>query len=223
MKRLLPLVLMAVVCFATGWVCAQIKAIRRFERFEAYRDEQQESKVKFLREQIFDPVYFQKDGMPLDQESALKEFRPSKESSVSLSYVGGMGAEDRGIMVTGSGAVTFSVSGVSQEQTPLEPSRCGEFFRRVIGSGLATYSEGVVELKRSLQDLNEIRSVTDAPTTRFHIRIPELQIDHEFEIYTPEIQLRNYPDIVEYQSAVAIAAEMNGFVPDERRRPTGKK
>ena len=58
-------------------------------------------------------------------------------------------------------------------------------------------------------------SVTDSPTTRFHIQIPELRIDHEFEIYTPDVELENFPDIVEYRSAVAIAAEMNGFVPEE--------
>ena len=58
MKRLLPLALVAVVCFATGWICACNRANKRIERVTAYRDEQQESQVKFLREQIFDPVYF---------------------------------------------------------------------------------------------------------------------------------------------------------------------
>jgi hypothetical protein len=149
----------------------------------------------------------------MNPEDGLKKFEPFREDSVTLSHVGGMGGMDRHIKITGDGAVTVSDSSGTKQVATLTKADCADFFRKVIASGLACYSEGVVELKRDLAYPEKMRSVTCAGMTDFRIVVPGLKVDREFSIYVPEVEQWNYPDIIEYRSAVELEKEMLGFVP----------
>jgi hypothetical protein len=201
--------------FIAGWLVSRADAMRMVKASIAIVETQHADEVKGLRERASVP-YFDYDGpddQPVDQDLALRNFEPSPDDSVTLSQTGGMGGIDRHIKVSADGSITISDGSGTRQATILSKASCRDFFRKVLASRLACYSEEVVELKRDLAYPGTMHNVTCAVTTRFRILIPELKVDREFSIYVPEVQLKNYPDIIEYRSAAEIEKEIHSFVP----------
>jgi hypothetical protein len=153
------------------------------------------------------------DGKWVDDTTGLKNFRPDSGDSVTWSKVGSSTEPDRHIKVSGDGTVTVSDNTGSREVATLPEAKCSDFFKKVISGGLASYSDEAVTLKMLLQPSEDITNVCFAPTTRVRIVIRSLKVDREFEIYVPEVLSKDYPDIIEYRSAVEIEKEILGFVP----------
>ena len=86
---------------------------------------------------------------------------------------------------------------------------------RVITSGLLNYSDGIGEIKQDLARPDSMSYVTDMPVTEIRISVPELGIDKFISIYAPQVELRNYPDIVELQLVASLENEILSFVPDD--------
>jgi hypothetical protein len=201
------------ISFPAGWLASKWHSARLMAARIASIEAGIASEVKDLRERAFVPLFTEPDGQWMSPEAGVKKFEPSHEDSVTLSHVGGMGGLDRHIKVSGDGSVTVSDSAATKQVATLTKSDCTDFFRRVIANGLACYSEAAVELKRDLTYPERTRSTTCAGMTGYRIVVPRLKVDREFSIYVPDIELWNYPDIIEYRSAIALEKEILGFVP----------
>ncbi len=132
-----------------------------------------------------------------------------------MSYVGGYGVSDAHIRIQTNGVVMVTNNDVSREVVALDQARCSEFFMRVITSGLLNYSDEIIEIKQDLERPDSMSGVTDLPMTEIHVSIPELEIDKVISIYAPQVELRNYPDIVELQLVASLENEILSFVPDD--------
>lgn len=184
----------------------------------AMLEKKQHDDVKQLLEYPFVPLLKGVDGWQMRDEAGLKNFHPSREDSVTWSFVGGIGTEDRHVEISGDGAVTVFDTAEVKQVTFLDEAQCSDFFRKVI-AGLAGFSEEAVELKcdlalkLGLMDLQFLSSSSDATTRDIRISIPQLGVNREFSMREPEIELKTYPDIIEYRSAVEIEKEIQGFIP----------
>ena len=203
------------ISFPAGWILSKFTSRKSTAAWIASIEAKHEADVKDLRGRAFVPYFdgVQPDGMPVDQDLALRTFEPATEDSVTLSHVGGMGGMDRHIKVSGDGSVTVSDGSGTKQVAILSKTDCADFFRKVLASGLACYSEQAIELKRDLAYPERTRHVTCASDTCFRILVPRLKVSLEFSIYVPEIEQWNYPDIIEYRSAVEIEKEILSFVP----------
>ncbi|MCW1922272.1 hypothetical protein OKA05_06885 [Luteolibacter arcticus] len=199
--------------FMAGWIVSRVGAMRMVKAQTAAVEAQHADKVKELREYASVPMFTGPDGDWVSPEAGLKKFEPSPEDSVTLSHTGGLGGIDRHIKITGDGAVTVSDSSGTKQVNTLSKAACADYFRKVISSGLAGYSEEAVQLKRDLAYPETTRHVTCAGDTRFRVLVPQLKVNRDFSICLPEIESQNFPDIIEYRSAVEIEKEILGLVP----------
>ena len=203
--------------FIAGWVLSRLGGMKMVEAGIAAAEAQHEDEVKDLREQAFVPYFNQvgPDGLPVDQGVALRYFLPNSEDSVTFSKidVGLNPRPDQYIKIEGSGAITLSDSAGTRQVATLGEARCAEFFRKVISSGLAGYSEEAVQLKQMLRRFDSASHVCFAPTTRIRIVIGELKVNREFDLYVPDVLSRDFPDIIEYRAAVEIEKEILSFIP----------
>lgn len=85
---------------------------------------------------------------------------------------------------------------------------------QVITSGLLNCSDAVIEIKRDLAQPDSTMHRYDAPNTEFHIQIPELDVDKRIAIEA-QVELRNFPDIIEYQLAASLEKEILSFIPKD--------
>jgi hypothetical protein len=201
--------------FPAGWILSKVDSERSIAARIAAIEARHADEVKDHREYAFGPYFdhLGPDGRPVDQDVALRDFRPTSEDSVTWSHIGGLGGIDRHIKVSGDGTVAVSDAAGTSKVATLTEVRCSDFFRKVISSGLAGYSDEAVFLKIMLQQPNELSCITCGSTTRVRIVIQELKVDREFDLYLPEVESKNYPDIIEYRSAVEIEKEIQSFAP----------
>jgi len=203
--------------FIAGWTVSRVRTMKTIGTRVAALEAAQADEVKWLRELPSVPYFGRMgpDGRPVDEEVALRDFRPASEDSVMVSTIefGRTPGPGQYVKVTGNGTVTLSDSAGTRQVATLTEARCAEFFRKVISSGLAGYSEEAVDLKQMLQRSDGNTNVCFAPSTRIRIVIQELKVDREFDLYAPEVLASDYPDIIEYRSAVEIEKEIRGFVP----------
>ena len=199
--------------FPAGWVLSKVSSERvmtaRISAVEARHADQ----VKTLREIPSLPSFTGPDGKWVDETTGLKSFRPTSEDSVTWSKIRNPFGPDQEIKVSGDGAVTVSDATGTRQVATLSEARCSDFFKKVISGGLANYSDEAVCLKMLLQEPESDTRGCFAPTTRVRIVIQELKVDRKFEIYDPEVESKNYPDIIEYRSAVEMEKEIQSFAP----------
>jgi len=201
------------ISFPAGWVLSKFDSRKSAMAMIASIEASHADTVKDLRERPSIPLFTEPDGQWMDQEDGLKKFEPSGEDSITLTQGSGLGFGGRVIEVCGNGVVTVSDSSGTKQVATLSKADCADFFRKVIANGLAGYSEEAVQLKRDLAYPETTYGRTCAGDTGFRISIPSLEVDREFSIHVPEIEVKNYPDIIEYRSAEEIEKEILGFVP----------
>lgn len=215
MKRPLLIVALTFVSFTLGWVGACLRVQHQASERLADLEDQQAKSIADIRQRIYGPNSFHQKGISPQDDARLEQFDPLRsKGAITLSYVGGLGDADIHLTIQADGKILVTDHGTSREAGRLDQERCANFFTRVITSGLQNYSDDVIEIKRDLAHPNSMAGRNDAPSTEFHIRIPELEIDKRFSL-DPEIELRNFPDIIEYQRAAALQKEILSFIPKE--------
>ena len=70
-----------------------------------------------------------------------------------------------------------------------------------------------MQLKQMLRLSDGSTNVCFAPTTRIRIVIQELKVNREFDLYAPDALSKDFPDIIEYRSAVEVEKEIRSFAP----------
>lgn len=203
------------VFFVLGWmsVCFRVQrsADERIRRAEA----EHAGEVARIRQQIYGANFFHQKGISPEDDARLERFDPTtSKGSIAISYIGGLGGADAHIQINADGSVFVIHHGVSRKVRSLDQSRCAEFFRRVLTSGILNYSDEIVELKLDLTNPNPGGGVMDAPMTEFRISVPELNIDKKFAICSPQSELRHCPDMIEFRLVVALEEEVHSFVPE---------
>jgi len=215
MKRILPTIALMGVSFAFGWTGACIRVQQQASERLARLEEAQSASIATIRQRIYGPDFSHKRGISSKDDVRLGGFDPiASKGAVTLSYIGGMGDADCHLEIQTNGKVLITDHEVSREVTRLDPQRCAEFFRRVITNGILNYSDDVIEIKRDLAHPSSISGRLDAPSTEFHIRVPELEIDKRFGV-DAEIEARNFPDIIEYQQAAGLQKEILDLIPKD--------
>ena len=51
--------------------------------------------------------------------------------------------------------------------------------------------------------------------TEIHLSVPELEVEKRISIYAPQVELENYPDIIDYQLVVQMTKELRELIPKE--------
>ena len=215
MKRTFLIIALTLVSFALGWIGACFLAQHRASERLARLENQQAKSIADIRQRIYGPNSFHQKGISLQDDARLEQFDPlGSKGFITVSYVGGIGDADMHLTIQADGKIFVRDHGTSREAGRLEQERCADYFKRVITSGILNYSDDVIELKRDLLQPISRSGLVDAPSTEFHIRVPELEIDKRFSL-DPETELRTFPDIIEYQRAAALQKEIRGFIPKE--------
>lgn len=220
MKRVVWIAAIVLLGFVLGWLAAcvviQRQATERLATLENEWKDRWTKEAKSLRQEIYGPNYFHDPETFPEIQAKLTAYTPSgSEEVMTLSYVGGLGGSDTHLGLNGNGELWVDRHGERQLITTLSRERCEAFFRRILTSGILNYSEGVVELKRDLLAPEVGHGVTCSPTTGIRISIPGLEVEKEISIYTPQVELENYPDIVEYQLIAQFENELIALVPKD--------
>ena len=162
------------------------------------------SSMRAIRKEIYGPNYFHRKGISHEDDRRLEQFNSAgSKGSITMSYVGGIGGADTHLQIQADGSILAIDHGVSRKVCTLDQGRCSDFFKRVITSGLLNCSDEVIEIKRDLTHPHSMTSRFDAPSTEFRIFVPELDADKRIAL-DAEIELRNFPDIIEYQLVAAL-------------------
>lgn len=181
----------------------------------AYMGEQQAEAIAKVRQRIYGSNYFHQKGISPEDDRRLEQFKPSdSKGSIIMSYVGGLGGADVQLQVHADGGIFVIDHGVARNVATLDQARCATFFRRVITSGLLNFSDEVIEIKRDLARPDSTTLQYDAPSTEFRIHIPELDVDKRIAIEA-QVELLNFPDIIEYQLAASLEKEILSFIPKD--------
>ena len=180
-------------------------------------EERQADSIASIRQEIYGPNYFHRKGISQEDDRRLEQFNPAdSKGSITMSYVGGIGGADTHLQIQADGSILAIEHGVSRKVCTLDQGRCSDFFKRVITSGLLNCSDEVIEIKRDLAHPHSMTWRFDAPSTEFRIFVPELDADKRIAL-DAEIELRNYPDIIEYQLVAALEKEILSFIPKNDR------
>jgi hypothetical protein len=191
----------------------QHQATERMARME----ERQADSIASIRQGIYGPNYFHRKGISQEDDRRLEQFDPAgSKGSITISYVGGIGGADNHFQIQADGSILAIDHGVSRKVWTLDQGRCSDFFKRVITSGLLNCSDEVIGIKRDLAHPDSMTSRFDAPSTEFRIFVPELDTDKRIAL-DAQIELRNFPDIIEYQLVAALEKEILSFVPKDDR------
>ena len=178
-------------------------------------EDRQADSIVSIRQRIYGSNYFHTKGISQESDMRLEGFDPAgSKGSITMSYVGGLGGADTHLQIQAYGNIFVIDHGVSRKANTLDQGRCADFFRRVITSGLLNYSDEVIEIKRDLARPHSMTYRSDAPATKFRIRVPELDADKEFAA-DAEVELRNFPDIIEYQLVTSLEKDILSFIPKD--------
>lgn len=173
-----------------------------------------------MRRQILGENPYHKPGVDRDADAKLAAYDPANSSgSITLSYVGGYREHSDGphYCLTGNGEISVEREGKRQLVGKLEPDACRAFFLKVLRSGLLNYSEDLVGAKMALARPMPESGVTCAATTNIRISVPELGVEKRIAVYTPEIELKNYPDIIEFKIITELEKAILELVPEKQR------
>ena len=170
----------------------------------ARNDEIWQNKIAEIRQRVYvsDPI----------QPSTT--FDPAKSGGlIGLSYVGGFGSADRTLELHGDGQLKAEIGGEVRLLTTLPHEQRVTFFRDVLSSGIFGCSEEVIGLKRDLLLPQNWRQVTDRPTTRILISVPGMRPKLDISVYAPDVELDNFPDIIELKIITRLQDDLLGLVP----------
>lgn len=195
------------VVFLAGWSTASIFAQKQCAHRIRLRSEevrknmgQQEKRIKLIGRKIYGDREFSRDEANLTINNKQKNFIPSNpDESVSLEYLGGMNGTDRHWILTGDGNLFSEVGGKREFLANVSSDIRDHIFHSVIDSGILNFPEGVLSLKKDILRPDNISGATDFPMTKIRIHIPELDIDKNIIVGSPEIEQRDYPDIIEFR------------------------
>jgi hypothetical protein len=216
MKYKKIVVFTALLGFFFGWICACIFLQRQFSQRQLRLQKQlredtlqYSNNVKSLRQKIYgNNKYHREDASPETKE-LLSNFAASTDVEyISLAYLGGLGSLDNRLTLYGNGCLYKVVSGKHQLISNIPRDRCNSFFHYVLTSGILNHSESVVSLKVDLLNPIKSKGVTDRPTTEIRISIPQLKVDKVISVDAPDIELQNFPDIIEFQLVTQIEKEI---------------
>lgn len=216
MKYQKKVILAALLGFFFGWIFACFFLQRQFSQRQLrsqkqLREEtlQYSNNVKSLRQEIYGSNKFHREDASPDTKELLSSFVPStNEEYISLAHVGGLGALDYRLTLCGNGSLYKKASGNNQLISNIPRNRCNSFFHQVLTSGILNYSESIVSLKVDLLIPFKLKGVTDRATTEIRISIPKLKIDKVISVYAPDVELQNFPDIIEFQLITQIEKEI---------------
>jgi hypothetical protein len=215
-KRVVGSAALVLLAFVSGWAGACVLIQRQGKERLASQQKIWEDRVKSMRSEIYGNNDFHTENGSPEIKAKLGAYTPSRPDEViSLSYVGGMAGRDTHLSLFGNGELRMEREDRSQLLTTLSKDRCKLFFHRVLTSGVLNYSDDVVALKESLLPPDMQRGVTCNPQTHFRISVPDFQVEKAISIYTPQIELENYPDIVEFQLIVQLEKEILELVPKD--------
>lgn len=177
------------------------------------------SLIAELRQRIYGPNQFHLADFS-EAKAQLDAFDPAKSAgSITLSYIGGMdgsiGGSDLHLQLRADGSLSSDNHGRRRLITTIPPERCAAVFRRVLTSGLLNYSEGIIELKKDLLPPDGWKMVTDNPSTEIHVFVPELKTEQTVSVYAPDVELKNFPDIIEFQIITQLEKEILELVPKD--------
>jgi hypothetical protein len=206
----------AFIGFFFGWILACIFLQRQFLQRQLRSQEQlredtlqYSNNVKSLRQEIYGSNKFHREDASPDTKELLTSFVPStNDEYISLAYVGDFGALDYRLTLCGNGSLYKEALGKHQLISNIPRDQCSMFFHHVLTSGILNYSESIVSLKVDLLNPLKLKGVTDRPTTEIRISIPKLKIDKFISVYAPDIELQNFPDIIEFQLVTQIEKEI---------------
>ncbi|MEO6478167.1 MAG: hypothetical protein ABIQ96_23800 [Luteolibacter sp.] len=205
---------MALLGFVAGWMCACIRLQRSFGESQVISQVGRDEEIKTLRQRIYGSNHYHQKWISPESDERLERLDFSQSGgSITLAYANGLSGRKSNLQIRCDGTFSINKDGVPRLITTLDSTRCADFFKRVITSGLLNYSDDVVEMKRDLKRPNPISDVSDASSVGFVISVPKLDIEKEFSIYAPEVELRNYPDIIEFQLIVAVEKDILNFIP----------
>lgn len=206
----------ALVGLFCGWILSCVFLQRQFsERQLRLKKQFSEdtfkylNNVKLLRQNIYGNNKFHRKDAPSETKNILANFTTStNDEYITLAYIGGSGDSAYQLTLYGDGSLYMEDAGKRQLISNVARGPCNSFFYRIITSGILNYSESVVSLKVALLSPPKSRGVTDRPTTEIRISIPKLKIDKVISVYAPDIELQNYPDIIEFQLLAQIEKEI---------------
>ena len=218
MKRKLLISFIAILGFVCGWICACIILQQQFAERQARSLEQARKelgdKAKNLRQQIFGSNNFHQEEISPIVKAQLAGFAPSKSIEyITLAYIGGLGGSDFHLTLYGDGTIYSEDHGRRQLISTIPPDRCNSFFHRVLTSGILNYSEDIVALKEELLAPDRSIGVTDRANTEIRISVPKLKVEQAISVYAPDVELKNFPDIIEFQTITQIEHEILDLVP----------
>lgn len=200
MKRWLLYLTLPVVGYVVGALRIQHQATEDLARHE----EQWRDNITELRQRVYE----------LEPHQPSASFDPAKSGGVIiLSYVGGYGVADRALELHGDGQLKADIGGEVRVLKTLPHEQCTAFFRNVLTSGILSCSEAVIEMKRDLLLPQSWKGVTDHPTTRIRISVPEMKAGLDVSVYAPEVDLENFPDIIELKLITRLKNELLALVP----------
>lgn len=204
------------ISFLSGWIGSCMLLQRQFSQRQAHLREQAfqevhrwKDSVRSLGGQFYgDSLFYRPEGQS-DSEARLKAFTPSETTEfISIGYFGGYTESCKCFVLTGNGEFYSELNGERNLITKVPTDRCTAFFRQIITSGILNYSAGVLNLKMEILRPESYSGVTDTPLMRIQIWIPKLNIEKEIEVSAPEIQVKNFPDIIEFRLILELQSEM---------------
>lgn len=209
MKRWLVTLSLVILAFAAGFQLASHFLIVSSNRSEKRFKES----IKGMQQRIYGNNYFHLEGIDPESDVRLNAFNPAKSGgTIRLAY-SSVWNNDCNLTLNGDGTLTSENKSGSRVVTTLDQDRCKAFFRKTLASGLLNYSQQTVDLKKDLDLSNTIMDVYDAAYVEIRISAPELEVNKTISIYAPDVELENFPDIIELQIFSSLEREIVDLVP----------
>lgn len=209
MKRWLVTLSLVILAFAAGFQLASHFLIVRSNRSEKRFKES----IKGMQQRIYRVHNLHEERIDPESTDVLDAFDPAKSGgTIRLAY-SSVWKDDCSLTLNGDGTLTSENKSGSRVVTTLDRDRCKAFFRKTLASGLLSYSQQTVDLKKDLDPPNSISHVDDAADVEISISVPELGVNKTVSIYAPDIELKNYPDIIELQNFIRLEHEILDLVP----------
>lgn len=210
MKRWLVTLSLVILAFVAGFQLAShfliVSSNRSEKRFKA--------SIKDMQQRIYRGQNLHEEKIDPESKDVLDAFDPAKGGgTIRLAY-SSVWNDDCSLTLNGDGTLTSENKSGSRVVTIVDQDRCKAFFRETLASGLLSYSQQTVDLKKDLNPPNSISFVDDAADVEISISVPELGVNKSVFIYAPDTELKNYPDIVDLQIFSRLEREILELVPN---------
>jgi len=209
MKRWLVTLSLVILAFVAGFQLAShfliVSSNRSEKRFKA--------SIKDMQQRIYRGHNLHEERIDPESKDVLDAFDPAKSGVIIRLAYSSVWNDDCSLTLKGDGTLTSENKSGSRVVTTLDNDRCKAFFRETLASGLLSYSQQTVDLKKDLNPPNSISFVDDAADVEISISVPELGVNKSVFIYAPDTELKNFPDIIELQILTRLEREILELVP----------